>query len=330
MKIPGQSWNASVNERLNQGYKGKKTIRKDAVRMCEALFTSDNVFFSKLSDEQERAFFNECYDFAVRRYGEENIISAVVHKDERTPYLHLDFIPLTEDGRLSAKEVIGGKKELQQLQDDFFAEIGKKWGLERGNRADLDDPDQRPRKHLTTAELKEKTARERAEKVDREASQKEEKLEILKQQVSEYINYLPPQSSEKIVNKCKKILNQFDERNKLPFVSKSTAYEAIQAVTKQANIAISELDKAEKTIYSLRKINFDAQKTNKKLGNDNELLRGENAELRRKISIAQRRENVAQRLGLSEAVSAEVQREAEEERSRQKERNKYRHYDISR
>ncbi len=93
---------------------------------------------------------------------------------------------------------------------------------------------------------------------------------------------------------------------------------------KQANIAISELDKAEKTIYSLRKINLDAQKTNKKLVNGNELLRGENAELRRNISIAQRRENAAQRLGLSEAIFAEVQREAEEERSRRKERNKYR------
>lgn len=50
------SYNRSINKRIEGGYTGKKALRKDAVRMCELLFTSDNAFFTELSNEQERAF----------------------------------------------------------------------------------------------------------------------------------------------------------------------------------------------------------------------------------------------------------------------------------
>ena len=40
----------------------------------------------------------------------ETIISAVVHMDEKTPHMHLSFVPLTADGRLSAKEIVGNKR----------------------------------------------------------------------------------------------------------------------------------------------------------------------------------------------------------------------------
>lgn len=161
LKETDLSYNKAVQARIQSGYKGQKAIRKDAVLLCEVLFTSDKAFFERLSAEQERSFFKECYKFAADRYGKENIISAVVHRDEKTPHLHLDFVPLTSDGRLSAKSVLGGKKDLQKLQDDFFTKVGKKWGLERGNRADLEDPNaEKPRRHLETAELKRDTEQE--------------------------------------------------------------------------------------------------------------------------------------------------------------------------
>ena len=40
------NYNKLIDERLQQGYKGKKAIRKDAVKMCEMLFTSRRRFFS--------------------------------------------------------------------------------------------------------------------------------------------------------------------------------------------------------------------------------------------------------------------------------------------
>ena len=159
------NYNKLIEERLQQGYKGKKAIRKDAVKMCEMLFTSDGNFFSRLSEQEQRQFFLDCFEFAAQRYGKENIIAATVHLDEATPHMHLDFVPLTPDGRLSAKDLLGGRKEMQQLQDDFYSTVSSKYGLERGSRADLESGD-RPRKHLETAEYKEKLAAARMAAAD--------------------------------------------------------------------------------------------------------------------------------------------------------------------
>ena len=41
--------------------------------------------------------------------------------DEKTPHLHLVFVPLTEDNRLCAKEIIGNRANLTKWQDDFHA-----------------------------------------------------------------------------------------------------------------------------------------------------------------------------------------------------------------
>ena len=58
------------------------------------------------------------------------------HMDEKTPHMHLCFIPLTADGRLSAKEIVGNKKKLTQWQDQFWEYMVKKYpDLERGESA---------------------------------------------------------------------------------------------------------------------------------------------------------------------------------------------------
>ena len=56
--------------------------------------------------------------------------------DEKTPHMHLCFVPLTADGRLSAKEIVGNKKKLTQWQDRFWEHMVKKYpDLERGESA---------------------------------------------------------------------------------------------------------------------------------------------------------------------------------------------------
>lgn len=150
------SFNDHIAKQLKERYTGATKIRSDAVKMVSVIFTSDSSFFSGRSQEEQLSFFQSCLDFAKRKWGEENIISAVIHNDEKTPHLHLNFIPLTKAGRLSAKQILGGRKELQKLQDEFYSEVSIKFGLERGNRSDLDNPDDVPAKHLTVTELKRK------------------------------------------------------------------------------------------------------------------------------------------------------------------------------
>jgi hypothetical protein len=160
---PRKPYNTLIDERIRNGYKGSKAVRKDAVRCCEVLFTASGDFFDRYP-EQTTAFFSACVTFAAKRFGAENIFAATVHMDEDTPHMHLDFVPLTADGRLSAKSVLGGRKNMQQLQDDFYEQVGKQFGLERGSRADLENAEsEQPRKHLTTRQLKAQTVERLAE-----------------------------------------------------------------------------------------------------------------------------------------------------------------------
>jgi len=56
--------------------------------------------------------------------------------DEKTPHMHLSFIPLTADKRLSAKDIVGNKKKLTWWQDEFWKHMVKKYpNLERGESA---------------------------------------------------------------------------------------------------------------------------------------------------------------------------------------------------
>lgn len=51
-----------------------------------------------LDPERYDDFFCAAYDFLANRYGEENVVQAIVHDDEGgQPHLHFCFIPVEED-----------------------------------------------------------------------------------------------------------------------------------------------------------------------------------------------------------------------------------------
>lgn len=110
--------------------------RSDSVRVVEALVTASPEFFRGKKRSEIKAYFAEALDFIKQNQKPETIISAVVHMDEKTPHMHLSFVPLTEDGRLSAKEIVGNKKKLTWWQDEFWKHMVKKYpDLERGESA---------------------------------------------------------------------------------------------------------------------------------------------------------------------------------------------------
>ena len=128
-------------------------VRKDSVKFVDTLVTVSPEF-AKAHDAEMPEYFNRAFEFLKERVGEENIISAVVHMDEKTPHLHLCFVPLTKDNRLSAKEILGNKKAMIQWQDDFYACMSERWPeLERGAPAV-----ETRRKHLTPQWYKKVTA----------------------------------------------------------------------------------------------------------------------------------------------------------------------------
>ena len=134
--------------------------RKDAVVMNSFVLGSDKTFFDGVAKIVQYNFFSDCYQFFAERYGEENIIAAVVHNDETTPHMHLNLMPVTKDGRLCSKQLFD-KPQLQQLQTDFYEAVGKRWGLQRGKEGSQ-------KKHLSTAEFKAKKIIEQAEAIREE------------------------------------------------------------------------------------------------------------------------------------------------------------------
>ena len=127
--------------------------RKDSIRMIETLFTASPEFFKGKKRAEIRVFFEEALHFLEQHQSKETIISAVVHMDEKTPHMHLSFVPLTADGRLSAKEIVGNKKKLTQWQDKFWKHMVRKYpDLERGESAS-----QTGRDHIPPRVFKEMT-----------------------------------------------------------------------------------------------------------------------------------------------------------------------------
>ena len=110
--------------------------RSDSVRVVEALITATPEFFKGKKRSELKEFFNEALEFIKQNQAPETIISAVVHLDEKSPHMHLCFVPLTEDKRLCAKEIVGNRKKLTEWQHKFWEHMVKKYpDLERGESA---------------------------------------------------------------------------------------------------------------------------------------------------------------------------------------------------
>ena len=128
-------------------------VRKDSVRVVEALVTASPEFFKDKTNRESKAYFEYALEFLKSKQSTQTFISAVVHMDEKTPHLHLCFVPLTADGRLSAKEIIGNRKNLVKWQDEFWQHMVKQYPeLERGESAS-----QTGREHIPPRIFKEMT-----------------------------------------------------------------------------------------------------------------------------------------------------------------------------
>jgi len=132
---PEKSYLQETNSRI--AVAGCKT-RKDSVRFIDTLITASPEFFKDKSKEEIQSFFQIAVDFLSKKIGKDNIFAAVVHMDERTPHMHLCFTPITNDGRLCAKEIIGNRTQLTRWQDDFFEHMVKQFNnIERGESASV-------------------------------------------------------------------------------------------------------------------------------------------------------------------------------------------------
>jgi len=127
--------------------------RKDNVLTMEALITASPEFMKERTEEELRKFFELGVEFMKTKQDPATFISAVVHMDESCPHMHLTFVPLTPDKRLSAKEIAGNSKKMVWWQDEFWAYMVKEFPtLQRGDSAKSTR-----RKHIPTQLFKQAT-----------------------------------------------------------------------------------------------------------------------------------------------------------------------------
>lgn len=77
-----------------------------------------------LPPEEDTAFFQSSYNFLIERYGEENCVSCVVHRDESgEDHLYFLFIPVVEDKKHGGEKICANdvlnKKEMRNFHPDL-------------------------------------------------------------------------------------------------------------------------------------------------------------------------------------------------------------------
>ena len=162
--IQSNNWMQDIQNEINRA--GAKT-RSNSVVALDAIYTASGDFFKDKSTEECNQYFRDCLQFHQKRFG--HIVSAVIHYDETTPHMHILSVPLTQDGRLSAREIIGNRANLSRMQTEFFEQVGRGYGLERGVQMD----GQEKKKHITAQEHK-------LRQVKQEQAREEEELEAIK------------------------------------------------------------------------------------------------------------------------------------------------------
>jgi hypothetical protein len=116
-----QDYGVLADQRIAQVVQRK--VRADQVRAVEVIMTGSPEAFSR--DEHGRAvdhskskWAQDNLHFLQNKYGKENVISFTLHQDEKTPHVHAVVVPITAQGRLSAKDLFT-PQTLRELQTEY-------------------------------------------------------------------------------------------------------------------------------------------------------------------------------------------------------------------
>lgn len=113
------SGNAGVMRRLAFGE--QKLDRTKGVDNSHLVLQQDIIDWAK-----------DVYNAVAKKYGEENIVSFVVHCDESSPHIHCCILPIYYDenkgrNRVMYRDTFGGEATVLDELHDYMAEVNTKW-----------------------------------------------------------------------------------------------------------------------------------------------------------------------------------------------------------
>lgn len=227
--IPCDNYKRSIKEKMSNLIESSRTVRKDAVVVCNFIVTSDNETMEALGADRQREFFQDSVKWFSDRYGADRVLNATVHMDETTPHLHIGVMPITQDGRLSAKAIFT-KTEMKAIQTEFARDVGEKYGLERGVEGS-------ERTHLSEARFKEQKALEMANEHGAIAQELQIIAEDCKQELSEATRSLETVKQELSAMQDRKDTLQ-GEIERLEAIDKQTKVRVHEALEKQKPVLL--------------------------------------------------------------------------------------------
>lgn len=227
--VPCDNYKRSIKEKLSSLVESSRAVRKDAVVVCNFIVTSDSETMEALGVDRQREFFQDSVKWFSDRYGADRVLNATVHMDETTPHLHIGVMPITQDGRLSAKAIFT-KTEMKAIQTEFARDVGEKYGLERGVEGS-------ERTHLSEARFKEQKALEMANEHGAIAQELQIIAEDCKQELSEATRSLETVKQELSTMQDRKDTLQ-GEIERLEAIDKQTKVRVHEALEKQKPVLL--------------------------------------------------------------------------------------------
>lgn len=227
--ISCDNYKRSIKEKLSNLVESSRAVRKDAVVVCNFIVTSDSETMEALGVDRQREFFEDSVKWFSDRYGADRVLNATVHMDETTPHLHIGVMPITQDGRLSAKAIFT-KTEMKAIQTEFARDVGEKYGLERGVEGS-------ERTHLSEARFKEQKALEMANEHGAIAQELQIIAEDCKQELSEAARSLEAVKQELSTMQDRKDTLQ-GEIERLEAIDKQTKVRVHEALEKQKPVLL--------------------------------------------------------------------------------------------
>ncbi len=130
-------WHADVQARLEVA----RTIRKNAVLSIEIMLAASPEWWTTGTEAEQDRRRDAWRDLSTAwlhdTFGEQNVVAAVLHRDELSPHIQALVVPIDERGRLNARHFIGGDRHrLTELQDSYAEKLAV-LGLERGVRGSV-------------------------------------------------------------------------------------------------------------------------------------------------------------------------------------------------
>lgn len=230
----------------------KKKIRKDAVRYLVARANMPD--YSARTKEERDEWVGRVRKFFADKYGKENVVDVRWHFDQTTPHIHLTIVPMTRDGRLSAKDVFKPtKNNMRKWQKDWYSEVAEPMGYEEpdfgksqekgytrecvASRRQAEAAKKKTMRVVASAARVEKAATERAVRTGRAATEAERRQAAAEAATAALMAERPRLEAEAAAAKDRA----------------EAASEAARAAEKRAIVATSRASEAERRLERLRR-----------------------------------------------------------------------------